>query len=136
MTGSRAAAERKNGEAGTVRSSLAVACRMTLLLALGACSIPAGPPPERDAGRRLPASLDGLDSQAVVALLGPPDLRRAEPPAELWQYRLAGCVLDIYLYRDTGAFHVVHAETRDRNPATAGTCDGTPMAARIRATRL
>jgi hypothetical protein len=134
MTGSRAAAERKNGEAGTVRSSLAVACRMTLLLALGACSIPAGPPPERDAGRRLPASLDGLDSQAVVALLGPPDLRRAEPPAELWQYRMTGCVLDVYLYRDADAFHVVHAETRGRNLMPSGACDGPPPV--IRATRL
>jgi hypothetical protein len=133
MTGSRAAAERKNGEAGTTGSFLAVACRTALLLALGACSTPAGPP-EGAVAARFPASLDGLDSRSLVALLGPPDLRRAEPPAELWQYRMPGCVLDIYLYRDADAFHVVHAETRGRNPAPSGACDGTPPV--IRATRL
>lgn len=45
----------------------------------------------------------GLAAAAVTALLGPPDYRRRDKPAEIWQYRNDGCVLDIFLYSAAGA---------------------------------
>ncbi len=45
----------------------------------------------------------GLSAAAVTALLGPPDYRRRDKPAEIWQYRNDACVLDIFLYSANGA---------------------------------
>jgi hypothetical protein len=79
---------------------------------------PAGlPAPHQPAP--LPADLTGLGAAEVLALLGSPDFRRSEPPAELWQYRAAGCILDVFLYRDSGGYRVVHSETRQRRPIVA-----------------
>lgn len=84
--------------------------------------------------------LDGLRAAELVALLGEPELRRVDPPAELWQYRTARCVLDVYLYADGNGVRVRHAETRERDalgPA-AGDCPdpGMPLDARVRQSRL
>ncbi len=58
-------------------------------------------------------TLQGLDSVAVTALLGQPQFQRVDNPAELWQYRKNGCVLDLFLYPATnGALAVDHLETR------------------------
>lgn len=85
--------------------------------------------PDRASALPSPASLTGLGAAELVALLGQPDFRRSDPPAELWQYRSADCVLDIFLYRDTGGgYRVTHSETRARRPtvaATTGCVDGT-----------
>lgn len=59
-------------------------------------------------------TLGGISSAAVKRLLGEPDLRRLEPPAEIWQYRSADCVLEVFLYRDQGQYRVAYAETHDR----------------------
>ena len=87
-----------------------------------------------------PPPLTGLSAKEVVALLGEPDFRRAEPPAELWQYRSADCVLDLFFYSDAAGARVVRAETRDRSliQAGAGRCTGAsePIAGRTRQTRL
>lgn len=59
----------------------------------------------------------------IRALLGPPGLERREPPAEVWQYVSATCILDITFY-----------PTADRQPQRAAylesrtTSDGTAMA--------
>ncbi len=45
----------------------------------------------------------GLGADGVTALLGPPDYRRRDKPAEIWQYRGDACVLDIFLYSADGA---------------------------------
>ncbi len=83
-----------------------------------------------------PAELLGLDPQRLAALLGDPELRRQEPPAEVWQYRNAACVLDIFFYPEGGPEggperrpdgdgrgaarqRVVHSEARSRT-GTAG----------------
>ncbi len=58
--------------------------------------------------------LVGLSAADLRRLLGEPDFRRQEPLAEFWQYRTADCVLDLFLYSDGRAYHVVHADTRDR----------------------
>jgi len=141
MAGSQPAAETKNGEAVArggdrlrcffVLSSLAVGA------ALAACSAPVTPPaavaPVAAAALPVPVPaapvgpaamrvlelpvLAGMEPAQVIALLGEPDLRRPEPPAELWQYRNADCVLDVFLYAEAGRYRVLGSATRDRHVA-------------------
>lgn len=87
------------------------------MAAASAAPAPAMPP--RPAPVSLPDSLLGLRPAEILALFGRPDFRRSEPPAELWQYRSADCVLDIFLYGDAGGVRVVHSESRERGPAVA-----------------
>lgn len=62
--------------------------------------------------------LTGLHPIDIVAMLGQPDLRRAEPPAELWQYRSADCILNLFFYRERdGGYRLARAETWQRNLA-------------------
>ncbi|MCB9958974.1 MAG: hypothetical protein H6843_10260 [Rhodospirillaceae bacterium] len=65
-----------------------------------------------------PGDLEGAPPSNVLALLGEPELRRTEPPAEVWQYRTERCVADIYLRQDGAAQRVVYIETRSPNAAT------------------
>jgi len=67
---------------------------------------------------RLPAlgALNGLAPAQVAALIGDPDLRRVDPPAEVWQYRNADCVLELYFYDSGADSRMVYAETRSRVP--------------------
>jgi hypothetical protein len=58
--------------------------------------------------------LSGLSDKDVQRVLGEPDFRREEPPAQIWQYRSAECVLDLFLYGETGQYRVAYAETHDR----------------------
>ena len=71
----------------------------------------------------LPASqietLEHLSAPALLARLGPPDFTRRDPPAELWQYRGATCVLDLFLYPEAGTMTVSHAQTRGRHGTEA-----------------
>jgi len=55
---------------------------------------PAGPTPN------LAAQLVGQTPDAVLGWLGPPRLRRAEGPAEIWHYQSSQCHLDIVLYNE------------------------------------
>ena len=69
-----------------------------------------------------PGAVMGLSAAAVTALLGPPDYRRRDKPAEIWQYRNDACVLDLFLYSVAGASaRVNHMDFRrlgtDRNKA-------------------
>lgn len=69
-------------------------------------------PPGRYDSEQLVGATDNLLLQAF----GPPAQRRREPPAEVWQYRSTGCVVDFYLYRQQPVgLSVVHLEAR--NPA-------------------
>lgn len=128
MVGSLGAAKAANGEGAAARRGFfrRRLCVGAVLALLAGCSA-AGPGPLRSptTARQLATEpLTGLSAQQVVALLGEPDFRRSEPPAELWQYRSADCVLDLFLYGDAAGVHVVHSETRDRSlvPAGAGRC--------------
>ena len=56
---------------------------------------PPPPPPEFE-----PASLLGASSNKIEAVLGSADLLRREGTAEVWQYRLATCVVDYFVYPD------------------------------------
>ena len=62
------------------------------------------------------SDLKGLAPEQVTALIGDPDLRRVDPPAEIWQYRSADCVLDLYFYDSGASRRMVYAETRSRLP--------------------
>lgn len=63
-----------------------------------------------------PDQLLGLDADQLTAMLGPADFRRADGPAEIWQYRNGACVLDLFLYtsRASGDWQVAHVDVRDR----------------------
>jgi hypothetical protein len=63
-----------------------------------------------------PAKLVGLKGSVVRRTFGEPEMRRREPPAEVWQYRTPGCVLDLYFYGDPEGEGVVHFESRPRDP--------------------
>ena len=60
--------------------------------------------------------LNGLAPAQVAALIGDPDLRRVDPPAEIWQYRNADCVLELYFYDSGANSRMVYAEARSRTP--------------------
>jgi len=105
----------------------AIAAAFTILAALGACASPDGATPGITAGitgvpalafpqTRAPEIKDlaGLQPADVVSILGAPDLRREEPPAELWQYRAADCVLNLFFYGEAGGYRLAHAEAWQR----------------------
>ena len=88
--------------------------------ALAPPRVPAAAPPIDDD----PARLIGLDAAGVEALIGRPGFTRREPPAEVWQYVTATCVLDVVLYPETGVARAAYFEARDRAaaPADARAC--------------
>ena len=104
---------------------------IVLAAALAACST-ATPPADApgvsltDIAYRLPqparphfalseiASLAQMTDRQLTQRLGTPDFTRHDEPAEIWQYRSASCVLDVFLYPEDGGLKVVHATTRDR----------------------
>lgn len=115
------------GRAAAPNNRWALAFSMCGMLAAAACT----PAPEAapvatvaPATERPIASqqFTGMRSPDLLALLGQPNLRRIDPPAELWQYRGTNCVLQLYLYRDGDAFRVVHAEMLGRNPTSGEGC--------------
>ena len=63
-----------------------------------------------------PAYLSDLDGSRVMALLGVPNLKRHDDPAEIWQYQTRACTLHLFLYRAAkgDAYKVRHFETRAR----------------------
>lgn len=60
------------------------------------------------------ASLTRMSDRQLTQRLGTPDFTRHDDPAEIWQYRSASCVLDVFLYPEDGGLKVAHATTRDR----------------------
>lgn len=46
-----------------------------------------------------PDELLGLKAGAIEAKLGTPALLRRDGPAQIWQYRGSGCIVDVFLYR-------------------------------------
>ena len=61
---------------------------------------------------------------ALVVLSAGAAFADVDPPAELWQYRSADCVLDVFLYGDGGSYRVVRSATRDRHvlPPLVASC--------------
>lgn len=71
-----------------------------------------------------PDSFLGTSPRELKTALGAPALVRREPPAEIWQYRDAACVLDLFLYPGKEGQAVTHLEARDRTakPVAAASC--------------
>jgi hypothetical protein len=99
---------------------------------LAACAAPQAEMPARSGGAILGASpavaavptriprlgeLTGMQPPQIVAMFGQPDLKRDDPPAEVWQYRAADCVLNLFFYEDQQVYRLTHAETWDRSAA-------------------
>lgn len=68
-----------------------------------------------------PAALLGLARADVAALLGPPNILRRDPPAEMWQYQNEACVLHVFLFaaKAEAGYRVRHVEVRDNKSDTA-----------------
>ena len=75
------------------------------------------PAPELDKPAR-PEDVLGLAADALEKLLGRPDLVRRDAPAQVWQYRSASCVVDLYLYPEKTSYRVAFIEARDRSAAS------------------
>ena len=73
-----------------------------------------------------PESVLGLRAPELEEYLGTPKLVRHDAPAEVWQYRSAACVLDVFLYQDkvTSGIRVKYAEARTAaaEPAQTDEC--------------
>jgi hypothetical protein len=98
----------------------------SLALLLGACAAPTPmATPQMAPLHAAPAvvhlhglkDLTGLRPSEIAAILGPPDLRREESPAQLWQYRTPDCILNLFFYREGDIYRLVRAETWQRNLA-------------------
>ncbi len=72
-----------------------------------------------------PHVLDGLTAQKVEALLGAPGFKRSDEPAEIWQYRVKTCTLDLFMYEnlDSNQRSVAHFETRAPQGQTVSSKD-------------
>ena len=85
---------------------------------LAVVTAPFAPPEE-------PGALIGHSGREVAGWLGEPQLKRRDPPAQMWQYRTPACVVDFFLYgaagADDAAHEVSHVEIRPRE-ANAGAC--------------
>jgi hypothetical protein len=67
-----------------------------------------------------PARVVGMDGLELERALGPPNLRRVDPPAEVWQYAAHDCVMDVFLYEDDrplAPHRVTYYEIRQLGPA-------------------
>jgi len=61
---------------------------------------PAAPIPEGRSSPRAARDLAGLTEGQLLAVMGEPDLKRAEGGAEAWLYRGTACLLDVFLETD------------------------------------
>jgi len=66
-----------------------------------------------------PERLAGATAAELAALLGEPGFVRRDPPAEIWQYAIEACVLDVFLYEPVGGgpYRVEHLDFRGRTVA-------------------
>lgn len=63
-------------------------------------------------GRLVPEALKGLTAAQAESELGAPSFRRRDPPAEIWQYRVHACTLDLFLYDEGDSRVVAHFAVR------------------------
>lgn len=88
-----------------------------------------------------PKRLIGLDHAGVTAMLGEPEFRRKDAPAELWRYRGEHCMLDLFLYGPDKAAAadkrvlVRHVEARALSDGRVTTTECLRALLRARATR-
>ena len=80
-------------------------------------SAPPIKPPQTARPDNLKGTLMGLTADAARERFGAPNFLRRDDPAEIWQYRLRHCVVDLFLYRTDQLFKVTHFELRGRTVA-------------------
>lgn len=56
----------------------------------------------------------GANPTKLEQWLGKPGMVRLDDPAQVWQYRAQGCVVDVYLYPSSDGMAVSHAEARSQ----------------------
>jgi hypothetical protein len=56
--------------------------------------------------------LRGRPAKSLVSVIGRPDFVRRDGSAQIWQYRNARCILDLFVYGGETAEQVKHAELR------------------------
>ena len=88
-------------------------------------------------GTLAPAALKGMSAGALRRALGKPGFVRRDPPAEIWQYRVKVCTLDLFLYEEKGRMAVTHYAVRTPGGGSVGDAacldevlarrDGTPV---------
>ena len=62
-----------------------------------------------------PKALEMLSARELVYVMGEPARKRRDADARVWQYKTAGCVVDVYFYGDTSGpapARVAHADIR------------------------
>jgi hypothetical protein len=59
-------------------------------------------------------NLLGANPTKLEQWLGKPGMVRLDDPAQVWQYRAQGCVVDVYLYPSSDGMAVSHAEARSQ----------------------
>lgn len=117
------------GWRGRLRPAVPALCVAALLAACGTTGSGAG---GGAAGSVDPETLMGLSPNEVSAMMGQPELRRQEQPAEIWQYRTGTCVFDVFFYDQGGRQQVTHYEARHRQQGTVSApgCLGQIVASR------
>ncbi len=97
------------------------------------------PPPPQTRTARLAAPVDprrimGLTRAELSELLGKPHFRRRDIAAEIWQYRHAECILDVFLYQSGDDYRVLHFEMRQGKveAASRARCLAALLNARVR----
>ncbi len=85
---------------------------LPFVLLLGACANSA---PKQPIIKIAVEQLLGQNAEWVNANLGQPTFKRKDGQAELWQYKSAECVLNIFIYEDVngGQRRVLHFDGRD-----------------------
>ena len=71
-------------------------------------------------GSMAPSALKGMSAAAIQRALGKPAFVRRDPPAEIWQYRVKVCTLDLFLYEEKGRMSVAHYAVRAPNGGFMG----------------
>jgi hypothetical protein len=79
-----------------------------------------GIPDAEEAGQL--SRLKGLTPVQLKTILGTPGFRRRDEPAEIWQYRGQGCILDVFLYDGATGKAVQFYSVRGQEPAAEKTC--------------
>ncbi|HEX3971386.1 MAG TPA: hypothetical protein VHX19_08680 [Stellaceae bacterium] len=108
--------------------AVAIAAAFAIAGALSACAAPEASTTARITPSFAPSEsikpdikdLAGLAPADVLSILGKPDLKRTEPPAELWQYRAADCVLNLFFYDEANGYRLTHVEAWQRTLASSG----------------
>lgn len=59
-----------------------------------------------------PERMIGMAPDELIRMLGEPGFKRRDDPAEVWQYKGATCVLDVFLFRETEGARVSYVDVR------------------------